>query len=207
MPKVTDAHFDARREQILDAGSACFSEFGFRATQMRAVAERAGLSTGALYRYFPGKEELFEAVIARARPGEARMMSELLTAEPGDSAIDRLRRLPAAMTRWALESHASIRRNFRDYGEATTVPFLEESLSEMVEWTAKHLETVVREGQEEGALDPELDPVAVGSTLCYVWLGVGFGRLFDPRFDAVQLERVLDAMVEGLTAKPTGELA
>jgi len=199
MPKVTEAHIDARREQILDAGSACFAESGFRATQMREVAERAGLSTGALYRYFPGKEELFEAVIARARPGEARAMSEVLAAAPGESAVDRLRRLPTAMTRWAIESHASIRRNFRDYGEATGIPFLERGLSEMVEWTAVHLETVVREAQDEGAVDPALDPVVAGSALCYVWIGVGFGRLFDPRFDADQLKSVLEALVEGMT--------
>ncbi len=47
------------RQAILDAARALLIEGGFRAAQMAAVAERAGVATGTLYRYFPTQAELF----------------------------------------------------------------------------------------------------------------------------------------------------
>lgn len=42
---------------------ACFAERGFAATRMDDVAARAGVTKGTVYLYFPGKEELFKAVV------------------------------------------------------------------------------------------------------------------------------------------------
>jgi TetR/AcrR family transcriptional regulator, transcriptional repressor of aconitase len=62
MPRVTQSHRDARRRQILDAARARFAEQGFARTSMPDLAEAAGLSIGAIYRYFPGKEQIVAAV-------------------------------------------------------------------------------------------------------------------------------------------------
>ena len=56
MPKVSDAHVEARRQQILEAASACFARQGFHQTSVQDICKEAGLSAGAVYRYFPGKE-------------------------------------------------------------------------------------------------------------------------------------------------------
>jgi AcrR family transcriptional regulator len=50
MPKVSRAHLDARRRQILDAAAACFAQQGFHRTTMQDVVRRARLSPGAIYR-------------------------------------------------------------------------------------------------------------------------------------------------------------
>ncbi|MGZ8747399.1 MAG: TetR family transcriptional regulator, partial [Mycobacterium sp.] len=42
-----------RRKRILDATLAIASKGGYEAVQMRAVAERADVAVGTLYRYFP----------------------------------------------------------------------------------------------------------------------------------------------------------
>jgi AcrR family transcriptional regulator len=66
MARVTQAHIDARTEAILDAALAQFARRGIERTTMTDIAAEAGLSTGAIYRYFSGKEQLLQAVFARA---------------------------------------------------------------------------------------------------------------------------------------------
>lgn len=67
MPRVPEAYLEARTAEILSAAMRCFARDGFRATTMRDVAEEVGLSVGALYRYFEGKEELIRALAASGR--------------------------------------------------------------------------------------------------------------------------------------------
>src|SRR5215813_7854542 len=62
MPRVSDAHLAARRQQILDAARVCFLRNGFHMTSMQDVIAQAGLSVGAVYRYFPSKAEIVEAI-------------------------------------------------------------------------------------------------------------------------------------------------
>lgn len=58
MAKVTEAHLEARRRSILDAASRVFSEKGVAAATMAEIAREAGISAGAIYRYFASKEDL-----------------------------------------------------------------------------------------------------------------------------------------------------
>lgn len=53
----------AVRERILAAAERAFARGGYRPTTMGQIADEAGLSAGNLYRYFPGKEALFHAVV------------------------------------------------------------------------------------------------------------------------------------------------
>jgi AcrR family transcriptional regulator len=50
---------------IMDAGAAVFNEKGYDATTMTEIAARAGAAIGSLYRFFPSKDTLAEALIAR----------------------------------------------------------------------------------------------------------------------------------------------
>ena len=54
-----------RRQRILDATLALASRGGYEAVQMRAVADRAGVALGTLYRYFPSKIHLLVSGLAR----------------------------------------------------------------------------------------------------------------------------------------------
>ncbi len=49
---------DQRREQILDAAAQLFANKGFDKTSVDEVAREAGLSKGAIYWYFPSKEQI-----------------------------------------------------------------------------------------------------------------------------------------------------
>lgn len=66
MPKVSVEHRAARRQQILEAARTCFLRNGFHATSMQDVFAEAGLSAGAVYLYFRGKDEIVRAIALEA---------------------------------------------------------------------------------------------------------------------------------------------
>ncbi|MBN1428437.1 MAG: helix-turn-helix transcriptional regulator [Anaerolineae bacterium] len=51
------------RRRILEAAMRLFSEQGFARTTTRALAQAAGITEMTLFRYFAGKEQLFEAAV------------------------------------------------------------------------------------------------------------------------------------------------
>lgn len=67
---------EARPAEILDAALHEFVSRGFAATRLEDIARRAGCTKGTIFLYFPGKEELFKAlvrenVVARIQDAEA----------------------------------------------------------------------------------------------------------------------------------------
>ncbi|MFY9846460.1 MAG: TetR/AcrR family transcriptional regulator [Trebonia sp.] len=80
MPKLTARTAAARRQQILDAATACFSERGIHATTMQDICQRAGLSPGAVYCWFTGKEAIIDAVADERHARERDMLQAAATA-------------------------------------------------------------------------------------------------------------------------------
>jgi TetR/AcrR family transcriptional regulator, transcriptional repressor of aconitase len=62
MSKVTQAHIDARTQDILDAARRMFVRKGVDAATVQEIASEAGLSAGAIYRYYGSKSDLLRAV-------------------------------------------------------------------------------------------------------------------------------------------------
>jgi AcrR family transcriptional regulator len=62
MPKVSQEHRDARRRTILEAARAVFADKGFAQASTTDIVQATGLSTGAVYSYFPSKQDLVLAV-------------------------------------------------------------------------------------------------------------------------------------------------
>ena len=58
MARVSDAHLEARRQSILAAATKVFSQKGISSATMAEIASEAGISPGAIYRYFENKEQL-----------------------------------------------------------------------------------------------------------------------------------------------------
>jgi AcrR family transcriptional regulator len=76
MPRITTERRAARRAQIVAAARRCFSRDGFHQTSMPDIAAEAGLSVGASYRYFAGKEEV---ILEIARQAFGAMFTPVLT--------------------------------------------------------------------------------------------------------------------------------
>lgn len=62
MPKVSDEHRAARRNEILQAALRAFARGGYQRTSMADIIAESGLSAGAIYAYFDGKQDLLVAV-------------------------------------------------------------------------------------------------------------------------------------------------
>ncbi|MEP6591735.1 MAG: TetR/AcrR family transcriptional regulator [Gemmatimonadota bacterium] len=56
---------DDRPAELLDAALARFREVGYATARVEEIAAAAGVTVGTVYRYFPGKDSLFQAVIER----------------------------------------------------------------------------------------------------------------------------------------------
>jgi AcrR family transcriptional regulator len=86
-----------RRKRILDATIALAAKGGFEAVQMRAVAEKADVALGTLYRYFPSKIHLLVSGLARElERGQDRLER---TTIPGDTARERVLFMLGRVTR------------------------------------------------------------------------------------------------------------
>ena len=66
----TEARRAQTRERIVRAAHELIARGGYREAQVAAVAARAGVATGTVYRHFPSKAELFAEVFRRASQRE-----------------------------------------------------------------------------------------------------------------------------------------
>jgi AcrR family transcriptional regulator len=73
----------ARHAAIVAAARAAASEGGMAAVQMVAVAQRAGIAAGTVYRYFPGKTDLVAALLAEIAERELAALRRAAGVAPG----------------------------------------------------------------------------------------------------------------------------
>lgn len=65
------------RERILAGAIACFVRGGFHASSMQEICAEAKMSPGALYRYFPSKDAIIEAIAELERERNRRLLQQL----------------------------------------------------------------------------------------------------------------------------------
>ncbi len=98
----TEARRAEVRERIVSAALELIAGGGYVAAQVAAVADRAGVAVGTVYRYFPSKAELFAEVFRQASQREVDAMRAAAAASAGGSAADRIAAGTEAFARRAL---------------------------------------------------------------------------------------------------------
>ena len=98
MSKRPGAVPEETRKRILSAAKAEFSEQGFQGSSLRRICSGAGVTTGALYFFFEGKDDLFETVLSEAMDPfnqlvwehyrQERLSSRRDTEEGGDADLE-----------------------------------------------------------------------------------------------------------------------
>lgn len=176
VPRVSEAHLAARRQQILDAARICFLRNGFHQTSMQDVIREAGLSVGAVYRYFPSKNELIKTLAEQVVDGLATMFDQLGAEDPPLPIATTMRRAvdfatehsgPDGLLRMAIQVWSEA---LTDATLATVVQGVYQRLRDLLIAFASRL-------QKAGGLPPDADPVAVGSVLFALMPGYALQRI------------------------------
>ena len=149
-----------RRQRILDATLALASRGGYEAVQMRAVADRAGVALGTLYRYFPSKIHLLVSGLAREFERNQEKLDRISI--PGDTPYERmlfvLGRITRAMQRDPMLTEAMTR----------AFMFADPSAAAEVNTVARLMERMLTGAMHEG--EPTADEIAIARVIGDVWL-------------------------------------
>lgn len=78
-------HKDASRKRVIELGGSHAKKHGFNESGMATLAASAGVTTGALYKHFDGKADLFAAVISAELERTARMYDKVDPANDADA--------------------------------------------------------------------------------------------------------------------------
>lgn len=108
-----------RRAQLLEAAQAVFVERGYHAAAMDDIAEHAGVSKPVLYQHFPGKLELYLALLDEHCDTLERLVREAMS-EPTEDNEDRIRATIGAYFDFVSREGAAFRMIFES--DLTSVP-------------------------------------------------------------------------------------
>ena len=92
------------RERLLQAAQELIEEGGYGAASVAAIAARAGVAAGTLYRHFPSKEQLFVELFRSVCSREERAMQAAAEQMNGATAVARLEEVLATFARRALRN-------------------------------------------------------------------------------------------------------
>ena len=147
MPKVSDEHLEARREEILEGARRTFARHGYEGATVARLEEEIGLSRGAIFNYFPDKWSLFLALVERDR----HRFQEVLATE----GLDELLRL---MTQ---ESPEWLGVYFELAHQLRTNPERRKDFEELTPEDLQQTEQLFATWQREGRIRPDVDVGAV----------------------------------------------
>ncbi len=152
-------------DRVLDAAAYEFAQYGYANANLQNIADRVGLTKGALYGHFSNKEELAAALAdhlsAIARP----LLTDAGT--PGIPALDRLQSLVLALG-WLFQTDPRSRAALRlaietARAQTTPVPVLEETKGVTL--------CLVTAVQQEGDWDASVSPELLAELIVYVAFG------------------------------------
>lgn len=90
------------RQSILQSARELISIGGFKDAQIQAIAERSGVSSGLVYRYFENKNQILIEVLSHAIEGEVNILNQIAQSEL--NATDKLSKAVKAFVKRALNS-------------------------------------------------------------------------------------------------------
>jgi AcrR family transcriptional regulator len=190
---------DARRnrERVLEAAEDLFGEIGLKA-QMDDVADRAGVGVGTVYRHFPTKAALLEAVITLR--GES-MLRDIRDAASDPDPGTALRRFASAMADHQARNRALAEGMAAEIDLPVVLARVKDSIQETVI-------TLVNRAQESGTIRPDIGASDVSMLLSgiahVVELAGDLGKTLRQRYLTIVLDGLRPADPSVLPGRPYG---
>lgn len=186
----------AVQRRIVDAALEVFAETGYRATTMKAVAERAGISQRGLVHHFPSKEDLlagvladFDAQVAQNLPAREGLdgIRGLIRTAMGDAAKPAILELYLIMSAEAAAPDHPAHDHYRHRYE-TFRRFLTECFTQI---------------RDQGQLASEIEPATLAILFTGLMDGLQSQWLYDrEQIDiAASLNRFLDEILVGTSSR------
>ncbi|MDA9544031.1 AcrR family transcriptional regulator [Bradyrhizobium sp. USDA 3397] len=177
------------RERVLEAAKLVFSAGGSEAS-LEAVAKRAGVGIGTLYRHFPTREALFEAVYRREVEQLSELAEQLKNAKDPVEALRRWLRSGVEFVATKKGMMAALALAVQSGSELHAFSF--ERLTKAI---GSLLDRAVAAGEMRADINPE-DLLRAFFGMCYVH--------DQPGWQETAL-RLLDVFVDGLRVRPPGK--
>ena len=190
-PDVTEE----RRTQILEAAMQVFAERGFHQARMDDIAERSGLSKGALYLYYKSKDAIIAALMRSLFTLELRGTRALLDAP--DPVAERLIVITRMFTSELERMSFALPVLLEFYAVAARQRAVRQFLAEMFAEYHDLLRAFVQQGIDRGELRPA-DPGDVAVTLTALYEGLAVIWVMAPH--ALNLSEQAESSVRLLLA-------
>lgn len=195
-PRMTEAHTEARRKQIIDAARACFLDRGFHATTIQDISKKAGLSTGAPYRYFEGKDDIVAAMCAESLERNRQRFGTLDVTAASRAIFEELTSVYFAPAHEPGAVDAA-RLTLQVWQESVVSGRAGDVLQADFRLIHSHLGEIVARAQERGEIAADLDPLSVAQTLVSLVLGLVVQRAAGVPVDSRKYENATSALVTG----------
>lgn len=194
MPKVTEAHLEARKQQIVGAAAGCFSRKGFHQTTMQDICRESDLSPGAVYRYFDSKEQIISAMVEERRR-EGVGLIETARREHDDTlgALDEI----ADVFFNRLGDVQGCAVDIELWAEAQSSPSIRAMLNADACNIADALTDLIATAQRRGEINPRLAPRAVAQVMNSMFQGLVLQRSIDPSVEIGPYVSVIKSMMGG----------
>lgn len=161
-----------RRREILDAAMFCFRRRGFHQATMQEICAEAGLSPGALYRYFDSKSDIIAAIAEDASHHADLVLQRVHTR---NELIDVLCAFARGLFDKMQGEGSALLADI--YAEGARDPLLAKSLGVIGAKAAERSAAVISALQAAGEIDPELDPMHASNVLFACIDGLGFRQM------------------------------
>ncbi|MFJ6696356.1 TetR family transcriptional regulator [Streptomyces sp. NPDC091272] len=158
------------RQGVLDLAAEEFATVGYQAANLKVVARRLGVTTGALYGHFPSKEALAEALTRQAASDWAEMCARA-EADGGGDPRQVLRAATGALMRRLAEPR--FRAALRLAADAR--PDAGEEGADLLERMHGHLLHELHRAERSGRLTPPWRPESAAQVLFALVCGATFG--------------------------------
>lgn len=163
-PRVSDEHKERRRQAILDAAMEVFIGKGYQVATINDISGRAGLSVGALYRYFPTKGEIMLALVEE-RLGRTPELFARLTEDVSDP-WERLERCIAIFANALRVRHPGTGRLLLvTMAEAVQDGEVRRGLHHRFRDLIAYMQNIIADGVAQGLFRTDVDPMALATLL------------------------------------------
>jgi AcrR family transcriptional regulator len=197
MPKISELRRESRRDQILEAALACFSENGFHQTGMADIVRRSGMSHGAVYVYFPSKEDIIEALADDRHQREVILNSVVQKAK---NPIEGIHALVRAYAGWVIDPAGEPRHRvgINGWAEALRSPRVHARVIDGIRVPHAMIAELVRQAQRMELLSRDLSADAIARSLIALFQGFVLQVTWREKIDIDACVAVVDRMLTGL---------